>query len=192
MAVLKYSDLADSGLYVKTSTKGVANGVASLDSNGKVPTIQLPEGVGGGVAGVSSFNGRTGVVTLVAGDVPNLDASKITSGTIDASRLPSSSSGYRFKVTFTGSLPSLISELPSGWSSSINGSLVTITHTVGVMPKFMSYFGYNSGEFSYRTPTFANELKVSEGSQTTSFNFAIANDVAGAAQGAYAYVNILF
>lgn len=35
-------DQANSSTYVASSTKGVANGVASLDSNGKVPSSQLP------------------------------------------------------------------------------------------------------------------------------------------------------
>lgn len=47
MAVLKYSDLVDSGLFVKTSTKGQANGVASLGSDGKVLSSQLPTSSGG-------------------------------------------------------------------------------------------------------------------------------------------------
>lgn len=42
-ADLSTSDIPDlSATYVAVSTKGVANGVASLDSSGKVPTAQLP------------------------------------------------------------------------------------------------------------------------------------------------------
>lgn len=44
-----------------TAQKGVASGLASLDGSGKVPSTQL---------------------ALVAADIPNLDAAKITSGTI--------------------------------------------------------------------------------------------------------------
>ena len=43
---------------IDSSTKGVANGVASLDSGGKVPSSQLP------TAPVTSVDGRTGAVTL--------------------------------------------------------------------------------------------------------------------------------
>ncbi len=46
------------------STRGAANGVASLGSDGKVPADQLPTGSGG----VASFNGRTGAVTPQASD----------------------------------------------------------------------------------------------------------------------------
>lgn len=39
--------------YVKLSTKGIANGVASLDANGKVPLSQLPDNIGGGGGGAA-------------------------------------------------------------------------------------------------------------------------------------------
>ena len=102
--------------YLAASSRGAANGVASLDSGGRVPVGQLPSGIGG----VSSVNGFTGAVTLVASDVsaiatsargaangvasldastlvpvaqiPNLDASKITSGTIALAQLPTGTS----------------------------------------------------------------------------------------------------
>jgi hypothetical protein len=54
MAILKYSDLADSGLFIRTNTKGVAHGVASLGSDGKVPTDQLPSGISDGGTGTSN------------------------------------------------------------------------------------------------------------------------------------------
>lgn len=49
---------------INSTEKGAANGVATLDSNGKVPTSQLPSSS----AGVTSFNGRTGAVTPQNGD----------------------------------------------------------------------------------------------------------------------------
>jgi hypothetical protein len=55
MAILKYSDLADSGLFIRTNTKGVAHGVASLGSDGKVPTDQLPSGISGGTSNSFTF-----------------------------------------------------------------------------------------------------------------------------------------
>ena len=56
---------------------GVANGVAQLDASGKLPSEQLP---------VISASQITGV--LSASQIPNLDASKITSGTLGADRIP--------------------------------------------------------------------------------------------------------
>lgn len=48
------------------SQKGAANGVASLDATGKVPSSQLPAAQAGGV---SSVAGKTGDVTLAKADV---------------------------------------------------------------------------------------------------------------------------
>lgn len=64
MAILRYSDLVDSGLFVKTNTKGVANGVASLGSDGKVPSSQLPTSTGTGSSELKftfrvNYNGST-------------------------------------------------------------------------------------------------------------------------------------
>lgn len=57
--------------YVLTTAVGVANGVAALDSTGKVPSAQLPASSGS----VASVNGKTGVVVLVPSDVGALAAS---------------------------------------------------------------------------------------------------------------------
>ena len=201
MAVLKYSDLADSGLYIKTSLKGQANGVAELDSNGKVPSTQLPEGTGG-TAGVSSFNTRTGAVTLVASDIPGLDASKITTGTIDAARLPAGSVGgessaFSFKVNFSGGFVSSVdtSTLPSGWSVvSVVAPLVTIQHNVGKYPKFVSFLGYDSASSSlrYRNTTSNVDMRVPADNLNTRFAVQISSFAAQADENGYAYINISF
>lgn len=52
---------------VPTTEKGAANGVATLGSDGKVPSAQLPAASGGGA--VSSVNTKTGDVVLNAADV---------------------------------------------------------------------------------------------------------------------------
>lgn len=98
--------------YVEHDEVGAVDGVASLDSSGRVPIGQIPPSVGG----VNSVNTHTGVVTLIASDVgalststrgavngvaaldsggtvppvqiPNIDATKITTGTLDVNRLP--------------------------------------------------------------------------------------------------------
>lgn len=83
--------------YVLLSTVGQANGVASLGSDGKVPSAQLPPGSGGGA--VDSVNGETGTVVLDAGDVGAAEAAHthaaadIASGTIAIARIPTGQTG---------------------------------------------------------------------------------------------------
>ena len=63
------------------SKVGTANGVASLDGTGKVPTSQLPASSGA----VTSVAGRTGAVTLTESDVANLSSdltSKVANSTV--------------------------------------------------------------------------------------------------------------
>lgn len=106
---------------VPLSQKGAADGVATLDSTGKIPSAQLPAG-----AGVTSVNGQAGVVVLDAADVgavattekgaasgvatldgstlvpvaqiPGLNASKITAGTLDIARVPTGTTSTTVSV----------------------------------------------------------------------------------------------
>ena len=90
-------------LEAEIESKGQPNGLASLDATGKVPASQLPASGGGGAnslddltdVAVSSptsgqvlkHNGAEFVNSaLAASDVPNLDAGKITSGTLPIAR----------------------------------------------------------------------------------------------------------
>lgn len=57
------TSLSKADAAIPTSQKGTANGVASLDSGGLVPTAQLP------AAPVTSVNSQTGAVVLAAADV---------------------------------------------------------------------------------------------------------------------------
>ena len=62
-AVLSFVNTELSG-YVKSSTLGVASGVATLDATGKVLSTQLPA-----FTGVTSVNTKTGAVTLAKADI---------------------------------------------------------------------------------------------------------------------------
>ena len=53
---------------VKRSEMGVANGVATLDDNGKVPDSQLPDSVLGNVKFMGTWNASTNTPELVEGD----------------------------------------------------------------------------------------------------------------------------
>jgi hypothetical protein len=174
MTVLKYSDLVDSGLFVKTSTKGQPLGVASLDTNGLVYANQLPAGTGGtgtqGIQGIQGISGGGGTT---------------------------SSSVFRLKVLFTGGNVSSVDSttIPTGWSlGSISAPNVTINHNVGKMPMFISFLGYDPGvsALRYRNTTANVDMKVPTASLTSSFTFQISSLAAQTSDDGYAYVNIAF
>lgn len=172
MAVLKYSDLVDSGLFVKTSTKGQPNGVASLNESGKVPVAQLATGT----ASQSTFlcgNGSWATPDGGGGSTGN-------------------SSVFTFKVTFNGSNVSLIENAPTGWTISASGSVLNISHNLGTFPKLISYLGFNNPSYHYRTPTEADEALVGVGPSTSAFSLTLTNTIAGAQSSGHAYVSILF
>lgn len=178
MAVLKYSDLADSGLYIKASTKGQANGVASLDATAKVPLTQLPDGIGGGTQGIQGIQGFTGAQGIAG------------SGS-------SGSSGYTFRVNFSSTNVSSVetSTLPTGWSVvNVAAPAVTIQHNTGKTPKFVSYMGHDSATSSlrYRNATANSELTVSDSNLTTQFTIKLTSTSVQADDNGWAYVNVSF
>ncbi|EMO12464.1 hypothetical protein LEP1GSC165_0050 [Leptospira santarosai str. CBC523] len=63
---------------IPLSQKGTTNGVATLGSDGKVPSSQLPPSSGA----VTSVNGQTGIVVLTNSDVNAAPASGISPGAI--------------------------------------------------------------------------------------------------------------
>jgi hypothetical protein len=74
----------ESASYIPSSQKGAALGVASLGSDGKVPSAQLPASVASGVVDITTPVGGTesGNVTLTAADLAAVPTSRtITPGT---------------------------------------------------------------------------------------------------------------
>jgi hypothetical protein len=166
-----------------TTTRGAANGVASLDSTGKVPTSQLP------AAADAILSASIGVANGVAG----LDAN----ARISEANLPSSGTrSFTFQVNFTGSDPGSVTGLPAGWSASISGTTLQITHSVAKMPTSISYFGYNTGSgtptWRYRLPTAANEMLVVDASKTSVFSFVLNTSISAADLGGKALVTVQF
>lgn len=76
-----------SGTYIPVSAEGVANGVATLGGDGKIPSAQLPAG---SAAPVTSVNTKTGAVVLNSTDVGAYSAS---AGAALASRVTATESG---------------------------------------------------------------------------------------------------
>lgn len=185
MAVLKYSSLLPTTNFLKVTDKGVPNGVASLGSDGKVPTGQLPNEIGGtgtqGLQGLQGSNGSQGTI--------GLQGPAGSGGT-------SSSSKFTFKVNFVNGEPSTVIDLPTGWTSTVSGSNVSINHSVNDFPKIITYLGYNSDlsppQLRYRVPTAANEMFIVESTKTSRFTFIISSSVAASSSSGYALVTVTF
>jgi len=104
---------------------------------------------------------------------------------------------FEFNLAFNGSSPNTVSNLPAGWSSSINGSVVTITHTAGIPVRDVTYWGYRSTTNTWhaRYPSAVNELKIPDqsGSPSTSeFQITVSNTVVGSDSGGNARVVCFF
>ena len=157
---------------VASSEKGAANGVASLGADGKLTSGQVP------ALPVASTT-TAGVVKVGSGLA--VDANGALTATAGGAS-PNAALFYELTVKFTGSTPGSVSGLPSGWSASISGSDITVTHTAGKAIKSIQYWGYSgSGSLErYRLPSASNEASIPYANRTTQFTFRITTAVAGA------------
>ncbi len=147
----------------------------------------------------------TDTLTLVAGS--NMT---ITTSFPDTITFASAGGGGSSSETFTvnyaagGTSISSISNLPSGWSSSINGNNVTITHTAGGQPMGVSFYGLDKSAspdvWKYGYPTSTYPLTFPDSSETistTEFTLNIGTAATGANTGtpfatSKAHIKVIF
>ena len=117
-----------------------------------------------------------------------------TTVTIASANAPNTALSYQFTLNFDGSGNlSTVTGLPTGWSSVVAGSLVTVTHTVGVMVKNISYWGSDATNgWQLRFPTSGYQAMVPAGSETTVFKVNVNATVTGADASGSAKVNVIF
>jgi hypothetical protein len=89
---------------------------------------------------------------------------------------------YEFNVTFAGSNPSQVTNLPAGWTAAISGTDVTITHTCGKVLKTIQYWGVSTigGLERMRLPSSSNEVTIESANRITKFTARITTAVTGA------------
>ncbi len=158
----------------------------------------------------------TSGTTLVSGDLPSHThafASQITgivltspsngqllqyNGTnwVNATVASSGNAGsYNFIVNFDGAgNPASTSGLPSGWSTSISGAEITVTHNMGMPPCAITYFGLDTSgtpTWRYRVPTASNEAKFTNAAMNTQFTITVNTAITAASLSSSAKVNIL-
>jgi hypothetical protein len=117
-----------------------------------------------------------------------------TTVTITSANAPNTALSFQFTLNFDGSGNlSTVTGLPTGWSSVVAGSLVTVTHTVGVMVKNISYWGSDATNgWQLRFPTSGFQATVPAGSETTVFKIVVNANVTGADASGSAKVNVIF
>lgn len=103
--------------------------------------------------------------------------------------------GYTFTLNYNQSalVPSVINDLPNGWSYTISGQDVVITHTVNQPPMFLTMMGLdtsaNPNVFKVMYPTSTNPMTIPEkttGSKEmslTQFKFRATTSATGATTG---------
>jgi hypothetical protein len=131
--------------------------------------------------------------SLVAGSNVTITSSS-TEVTIAAGSAPNTGFTYQFTIGFDGSgNVSSVSGLPTGWSSSVSGNNITITHTAGVMVKNISYWGSDpTNGWQLRFPTSGFQATVPEGFETTRFKLNVNSTATGADPNGSAKVNVIF
>lgn len=187
-----------SALLVPLTQKGANNGVATLDGSGKVPSAQLPAG-----SGVTSVNGSSGAVTLVAADVgaiattargaasgvasldgstlvptaqiPPLDTAKITTGTFAIARIPTGTSSS------TVSLGDHTHTYPVSSVNSQTGAVVLTAADVSAVPTTRQVI---AGTGTTGGGALSSDVTIAVAYGTSSTTAAVGNDsrITGAAQ----------
>ena len=157
---------------IASTEKGAVNGVATLGADGKLTSGQVP-------AYPVASTTVAGVVKVGSGLA--VDANGALTATASGAS-PNVAQFFEMTVQFSGSNPGSVSGLPSGWTASISGADITVTHTVGKAIKAIQYWGYSSsgGVERYRLPSASNEASIPYANRTTQFTFRITTAVAGA------------
>jgi hypothetical protein len=131
--------------------------------------------------------------SLIAGDNVTItsDASTVT---IAASAETNTSYSYQFGLTFDGNGDvDTITDIPSGWSITRVGNIVTIQHPVNRYPKSISYWGKDSvNGWQYRIPTAGYQATMDAGDELTEFKIDINATTSGADASSEAKVNVIF
>lgn len=70
--------IANDTMFERAAEKGVADGYASLDGTGRIPSSQLPAGLGGGVTYKGTWNANTNTPTLASGVGTDGDMYKVS------------------------------------------------------------------------------------------------------------------
>ncbi len=179
------ASVGTAGTYTKVTTdaKGRVTSGTTL-SSGDLPSHTSAHNISG-LAGVS-------ITSPTTNQLLQYNGTNWVNATVSSS---GNAGSFSFIVNFDGSgNPASISSLPSGWSTSISGSEVTVTHNMGMPPSMVSYAGLDTSgtpTWRYRLPTASNEVKFTNAAITTQFVITVNHSVTGASLSSSAKVNII-
>jgi hypothetical protein len=185
-----YNGMSGTALEFKRLNGGTNINLVSGTNN---LTVDLDCSFASSTAGQLVQTNSSSVLTALA--IGNANAGLTTNGTSAAWSVGAMAQAYQFKVNYDGSgNVSATDNMPTGWSRTISGNVITITHTHGSAPRVITYLGYDSStqEFKYRYPTGAYEMTVPEGTSTTQFKIQVNSSVTGSDTSGYALANVIF
>ncbi len=156
-------------------------------------TVDLDFSLTASTAGQLIQTDSSSVLTALA--IGDANAGLTTDGTSAAWSAGAMAQAYQFRINYDGSGDvSATDNMPTGWSRTISGNVITITHTHGSAPRVVTYLGYDAStqEFKYRYPTGAYEMTVPSGTSTTQFKIQVNSSVTGSDTSGYALANVIF
>lgn len=185
-----YNGMSGTALEFKRLNGGTNINLVSGTNN---LTIDLDCSLTANTAGQLIQTDGSSVLTALA--IGDANTGLTTDGTSAAWSAGAMAQAYQFKINYDGSGDvSATDNMPTGWSRTISGNVITITHTHGSAPRVITYLGYDSStqEFKYRYPTGAYEMTVPEGTSTTQFKIQVNSSVTGSDTSGYALTNVIF
>jgi len=156
-------------------------------------TVDLDFSLTASTAGQLIQTDGSSVLTALA--IGDANAGLTTNGTSAAWSAGAMAQAYQFRINYDGSGDiDTYANMPTGWTGSISGNIITITHTHGSAPRVITYLGYDAStqEFKYRYPTGAYEMTVPSGTSTTQFKIQVNSSVTGSDTSGYALANVIF
>jgi hypothetical protein len=161
------------------------------------PDDGLNTGTGAGTF-KDKFNNNLRFRSLVAGKnisiTQNADDIEITTD-IGTGTDQEITTRFEFRANFdaNGNVSS-ITNLPAGWSYTVQNNVVSVNHTTGRTLAYVTYFGYDSTTTSYRmrVPTSAYYISYQQGTETSSFDMLINAASAGTFSNGHAIIKLVF
>jgi len=185
-----YNGMSGTALAFKRLNGGTNINLVSGTNN---LTVDLNCSFTASTAGQLVQTDSSSVLTALA--IGDANAGLTTDGTSAAWSAGAMAQAYQFRINYSGSGDvSTTDNMPSGWSRTISGNVITITHTHGSAPRVVTYLGYDAStqEFKYRYPTGAYEMTIPSGTSTTQFKIQVNSSVTGSDTSGYALANVIF